>query len=70
MTAKALFQTLLISLILLWPVWALVIVILRWLIKKTGSILGKLKTELSTRYQRKVRPKLVDTLGHDTKGLK
>lgn len=44
-TTKDLFQYLLIFLVVLWPVWVLGLVFLRWLLQTAGSFLGIFKPE-------------------------
>lgn len=43
-TTKDLFQYLLIFIVVLWPVWVLGLVFLRWLLRTAGSFLGIFKT--------------------------
>lgn len=47
-TTKDLLQYLFIFLVLLWPVWVLGLVFLRWLLRTAGSFLGTFKTEKLT----------------------
>ncbi|GEM_PF-5852138 len=60
MTTKTFFEYLLVSLILLWPIWALVFVFLGWLLKKHWLFLKSLKSEKAALSQRKRRP---DSIG-------
>lgn len=60
MTTKTFFEYLFISLILLWPIWALAFVFLRWLLKKSQSLFRSLKSEKSPLSQRKGRPKPIE----------
>lgn len=53
MTTKAFFEYLIISLVLLWPIWALAFVFLRWLLKKSQSLFRSLKSEKPALSQRK-----------------
>jgi hypothetical protein len=62
MAAKALFQYLLISLILLWPLWAIGLAFSRWLLIRTGLIPKRLVTVISATRQRKGGPKPVDIM--------
>ncbi len=45
MTTKDLFQYIFIFLVVLWPVWVLGLVFLRWLLRTAGSFLRKPKIE-------------------------
>lgn len=44
-TTRDLLQYLFIFLVVLWPVWVLGLVFLRWLLRTAGSFLGIFKTE-------------------------
>jgi hypothetical protein len=62
MDTPTLLQYILIFLVLFWPVWALAIVFLHWLLMKTGSILGSLKTERPVVFRRKEQQKPVEKI--------
>lgn len=65
---QSLFQNLLIALVLLWPLWALAFVFLRWLFMKTRRFLNRLKIETSAditdKTAAKKRLKHLQTLPH------
>lgn len=56
MTTKNLFQYFLIGLILLWPVWAIGFVFLRWVFLKARSFLGSSEAETAATFQKKEQP--------------
>lgn len=56
MTTKNLFQYFLIGLILLWPVWVIGFVFLRWVFLKARSFLGSSKAETAATFQKKEQP--------------
>ncbi len=60
MTTKTFFEYLIISLVLLWPIWALAFVFLRWLLKKAHLFSRGLKSEEPALSQRKGRPKPIE----------
>lgn len=62
LTTKDLFQYFLIFLVLLWPVWVLGLVFLRWILRKTGRLLGSVKTERPIVSQEKEQSKPVEPI--------
>lgn len=60
MATKTFFEYLIISLVLLWPIWALAFVFLRWLLEKAHLFSRDLKSEAPALSQRKERPKPIE----------